>query len=88
MKTVLSVNGNEINAAILAMISMRPSQKGKFVAAVHLIADPEATRPELQFRANVVLFDTEKAAREYALGPDPKADAEQLPASALATDAP
>lgn len=76
MKTLLVLNGHEINAAVLALVSLRPSQAGKFVGAVHLIADPEATRPELQFRANVVLFDTEKAAREYAQAPDAKADAE------------
>lgn len=64
MKEVIVVSGPEVQEAVLKMLGNRRTLAGKFVGAVHLVSDPEAD-PALRIRANVVLFDTEKAAREY-----------------------
>jgi len=66
MKKILVVDGKEIQEAVVAMVLRRQSTAGKFIGGAHLICDPDEPRPELRFRVNVILFDTEKAAREYS----------------------
>lgn len=68
MRSVVVLTGPEMQAGILREVQSRPSLKGKFVGAVHLIADPLEQKAELRIRAQVVLFDTEGAARAYAQG--------------------
>lgn len=62
------LTGPEIQQGILREITARESLKNKFVAAVHLISDPFEPNSDLKIRAQVVLFDTEGAARAYAQG--------------------
>ncbi len=42
------------------------------MGGVHLVADSGELRADLRIRANVVLFDTQKAAAEYGRENDPK----------------
>lgn len=86
MKKIVVVDGREIQQAVIAMMNRRPSLQGQFIGGVHLIADMAEKRPELRFRCNVVLFDTEKAAREYGEKDPPPADVGQLPAAPLGAE--
>lgn len=72
MKQVVVVGGNEIMHAIIAMLLRRESFRDRFIAGVYMIADDAAPEQDLKIRANVVHFDTEKAAREYRDTPDAK----------------
>ena len=83
MKQLLVVDGVEIQAAVMAMIVRRQSMKDRFVGAVHLVCDPEEPRANLRIRCQVVHFDTEKAAREYAEKPS-EADKDLAPGVATA----
>lgn len=71
MKKITVIDGQEILEAIVAMMYRRPSMAGRFIGAVHMIADNNERNPALQIRANVVHFDTEKAALDYSKAPDP-----------------
>lgn len=68
MKSVVVLTGPEIQQGCAREVRSRPSLAGKFIGAIHLIADPYEERGELRIRAQVVLFDTEGAARAYQMG--------------------
>ncbi len=72
MKSVVVVTGPELQEAVLLLLGSRPSMHGRFVGGVHLVADSGELRADLRIRANVVLFDTQKAAAEYGRENDPK----------------
>lgn len=65
MKQTVIVTGPELQQAVATMVGLRPQFRGKHIAAVHLIADPDEPKAELKIRAQVVLFDTAKSAEEY-----------------------
>jgi hypothetical protein len=81
MKTTVVLGAAELQQAAIALVSRRPSCQGKFVGGVILVADPKELRQDLQIRANVILFDTEKAAREFAQGPTPGVEHGDKPAT-------
>ena len=70
MKQTVIVTGPELQLGVASEVLSRPQFRGKHVAAIHLIADPDESTPELRIRAQVILFDTEKVAREYATNPN------------------
>lgn len=72
MKSVIVVSGPELQEAVLMYLGTRASLHGKHVGGVHLVADSGELRADLRIRANVVLFDTQKAAAEYGRENDPK----------------
>lgn len=68
MKQTIILTGPELQAAVEREIVRRFPDK--HLAMVSLIADPEEARAELRIRAQVIVFDTLKAAREYPKNPD------------------
>lgn len=64
MKVVATATAAEIANAIAQQVLKRPEYFGKHVAAVEMIHDPARTDAS-RFKIEVVMFDTEKGARDY-----------------------
>lgn len=63
MKIVAVVKKDELAQAALRVVLNKPQFRGKFPAALEFLFDSESGN----LTAEVVLFETEKAAREYAV---------------------
>jgi hypothetical protein len=62
MKIIATVEKEELSQAVLRAVLNKPQFRGRFPAALEFLYDSE----NRELRAEVVMFQTEKAAREYA----------------------
>ena len=68
MKQLAVLDSAMLQRAVIEFMYRREAMKGRHIGGIFLIADEKS--PEgMKFRANVVHFDTEKAAREYSEKP-------------------
>lgn len=75
MKKVVVVTRAELAALAVTNLLEKPQFRGKHVAEVAMVIDPDDVSPERRVRCEVVIFDQEKTAREYAAGNPEATDA-------------
>ncbi len=68
MKSLVVITASELRDAALHVLLTRPQFNGKCVGAVEFVFDPAEPSEERRIRAEVVLFDTDAAARRYMAG--------------------
>lgn len=68
MRKTVILTKSELSIAAANYLLDKPQFRGKHIAEIAMIVDPTDISPERQVRAEMTLFDTVKAAREYAGG--------------------
>lgn len=69
MKTIVDVNARELLAIVADTVFRRPEHRGKTLARVEILLDALNADEAKRVVVRSVLFDTEKAAKEYNDGP-------------------
>lgn len=77
MKRTVVLTASDLCGAGIEALMRRPQFRGKHVAAYELLHELDNPSDDLKVRCEVVLFDTEKAARDYAKTEGEKQNAEK-----------